>query len=51
MYKLNNPITVLQGEAGYNITQFGNFGRSRYGDDTLEIAAAPRTKKSTYKYT
>lgn len=36
--------TALQGEARYDIVQFSNVGRSRYGDDTLEIAAAPRTQ-------
>lgn len=37
-------IAALQGEAGHNIGQFGNFRRSRHGDHTLEIATAPRTQ-------
>lgn len=37
----NGLTTVPQGEARHDIGQFGNFRRSRYGDDTLEVAAAP----------
>lgn len=39
-----NLYTVPEGEAGHNIAQFGNFRRSRYGDDTFEEATPPRTQ-------
>lgn len=41
--------TVLQGESRHEVGHFGNFGRSRQGDDTLEIAGAPGCRISSDK--
>lgn len=37
---------VFKGETRHNIGDFDDFGRSRDGDDTLQVAATPTVQKS-----